>query len=89
MMLEPKIFVMARSVDPSATDTIFTTNSGIEVPNATTVKPMTKSDMPKRLAMADAPSTRKSAPLTKAIKPTIIKIIATQIPCANKDSIIR
>ena len=75
IIFDPKIFVMARSVEPSATDTILTTNSGIEVPNATTVKPMTKSDMPKRLAMAEAPSTRKSAPLTNATKPTIIKII--------------
>ena len=88
MMLEPRILVMAKSVLPCATETILTTNSGIEVPNATTVKPMTKSLIPKRLAIAEAPSTRKSAPLTSATKPTITNTIATHMPYESKLSII-
>ena len=64
---------MARSVAPSATETMFTTNSGMDVPNATMVRPMTRSVTPKRLASLDAPSTSQSAPLTKSTKPTTKK----------------
>ena len=80
MMFEPKILVIARSVVPCATDIIFTTNSGIEVPNATTVRPMIRSLIPNRLAIADAPSTNQSAPFTKATKPMVISTIATHMP---------
>ena len=68
MMFEPRMFVIARSVEPSATETMFTTNSGIDVPKATTVRPMTRSLIPNRLAIADAPSTSQSAPLTRSTK---------------------
>ena len=89
MILDPNILVRAKSVVPSATETMFTTNSGIEVPKATTVKPITKSDTPKRLAIAEAPSTNQSAPLTKARKPSTINNAPTHQPYANNCSIIR
>ena len=89
MMFEPKILVIAKSVEPSATDTMFTTNSGIDVPNATTVRPITKSLIPNRLAIADAPSTSQSAPFTRAMKPTTMHTAPTHHPYANNCSIIR
>ena len=88
MIFEPRIFVMAKSVEPSATETIFTTNSGIEVPKATTVNPIIKSLTPNLLAIADAPSTSQSAPFTKATKPITIRIAPTHQPYDNNDSII-
>ena len=39
-----------------------TNNSGALVPKATTVKPTTKGDIPKRTAKDELPFTRKSAP---------------------------
>jgi hypothetical protein len=45
----------------------FTTNSGADVPNATIVSPITKSDICNFFANDDAPSTRKSAPFIKRI----------------------
>ena len=80
MIFDPRILVIANSVVPCPTDTILTTNSGIEVPKATTVSPMTKSLTPERLATAEAPSTSQSAPLTKAMKPTMISITAIHQP---------
>ena len=40
------------------------TSSGVEVPNATTVRPMIRSLMPIRLAIAEAPSVRMLAPVS-------------------------
>ena len=42
-----------------------TANSGIEVPNATIVRPMIRLDTPIFPAMEDAFSTKQSAPLTE------------------------
>jgi hypothetical protein len=49
--------------------------SGIEVPIETIVRPTKISGIPNFLAIPDAPSTKKSAPLIKNKKPIIIKII--------------
>ena len=80
MILLPSTLVMAISVLPCPTATMFTTNSGILVPNATTVRPMTISLTPYFFAKAEAPSTRKSAPLMSAAQPKIMSGIATQKP---------
>ena len=65
------MLVSAKSVDPSATENIFTTNSGMLVPKATTVIPITRLLTPKRLASPEAPLTKPSAPKTKNTKPNI------------------
>ena len=48
----------------------FTKNSGIDVPKATTVNPITKSETRSLLAKDEAPSTRKCAPKIRSKKPT-------------------
>lgn len=48
---------------------ILTTNSGADVPNDTTVRPITILDIFNLLAMEAAPSTNKSAPFIKTTKP--------------------
>ena len=68
-ILLPRIFPMAKSVLPLALAIIFTNSSGADVPKATMVKPMTRSDTFNRLAMDEAPSTKKYAPLIRNIKP--------------------
>ncbi|OPY22607.1 MAG: hypothetical protein A4E23_00716 [Methanomethylovorans sp. PtaU1.Bin073] len=46
----------------------------MEVPNATTVNPITNDEIPKCLARADAPSTNQSAPLYKNARPIRINM---------------
>ena len=50
-----------------------TTNSGADVPKATIVNPITKSEMLFFLANEEAPSTSQFAPKIKLVKPSIIK----------------
>jgi hypothetical protein len=69
-VLLPSIFPIAKSVLPVNDATMFTTNSGAEVPNETTVKPITMLDTFNRWAMEDAPSTNQWAPKSK---PAILK----------------
>src|SRR3989344_1082861 len=73
-MLLPKILPMAISVLPWMLAKILTINSGADVPNATMVSPITKAEMPNFLAIDEAPSTKKSAPLTRKANPAIRKI---------------
>lgn len=61
-MFEPMTFPTARSLVPLSADMKLTQNSGIEVPMATMVSPMTTCETCARSAMATAPSVRKSAP---------------------------
>ena len=53
-----------------------TISSGVEVPKATIVKPMTISETAKRFARAEAPSTSRSAPLMSRKKPPSKKMKA-------------
>jgi len=48
---------------------ILTNSSGDEVPKATTVRPITKSEIFSLLAIEEEPSTRKSAPFISRTKP--------------------
>ena len=73
MVLLPKILVSAISLSLLNAAIKFTINSGADVPNATTVKPMTKSGTFNRLAKPDAPLTNQSAPKINTTKPTINK----------------
>lgn len=59
---------------------IFTTNSGAEVPNATIVKPITKSDTLYFLANAEAPSTSQFAPKIRETNPVRTNITGIIIP---------
>ena len=71
IILLPSIFVSAISDDPSVAATMFTTNSGAEVPKATIVKPMTRSEILSRLAKPDAPLMSQSAESVSKAKPMI------------------
>lgn len=72
-ILLPIIFVKAISVEPCfPTATRLTTNSGAEVPKATMVKPMIKSDTFNLFAKPAEPSTKKFAPAISRANPTII-----------------
>ena len=71
MILLPRILVRAISEEPSAAATIFTTSSGADVPNATIVRPMTRSEILSRLAKPDAPFMSQSAENVSRVKPKI------------------
>ncbi|SRR5690554_2927776 len=68
-MLLPITLPYTTSFKPLVLDTTLTTNSGAEVPKATMVSPITNSDTLNFLAKAEAPLTRKSAPLINKAKP--------------------
>ena len=72
-ILEPTMLPSDTSSTPAMDADILTAASGNEVPNATTVNPMTKLDTLKNFAIDDAPSTNKSAPLTSKTKPNTKK----------------
>jgi len=55
---------------------ILTTNSGQDVPKATIVSPIASSDILKRRAKLDAPSTSKSPPFISNTIPKIINKIS-------------
>ena len=74
-MLLPTTLPMDRSVDPVAADVTDTASSGMDVPNATTVSPMTSGEMRHLPAIPAAPSTKKSAPLTSRTSPTMMRKI--------------
>ena len=73
-MLLPTTLPTARSEVPFSADTRLTQNSGIEVPMATMVSPMTMEGMFRRSAMLTAPSVMKSAPLSTKITPSMMRI---------------
>ena len=75
MMFEPTTFPTAISGVPFRADIRLTKNSGIEVPQATMVRPITISGTPNRRAMALAPSVRRSAPTSTNVTPIIINNI--------------
>ena len=74
-MFEPTMLPTARSDVPLMADISDTKNSGIDVPIATTVKPITICGMFIRCAKAVAPSVRRSAPQSTSTAPIIIYTI--------------
>ncbi len=74
-MLLPTTLPTASSLLPFTAEKTLMASSGAEVPKATTVSPTTRSDMPIRLAIADAPSVRKLAPPNISTSPTTKNII--------------
>ena len=74
-MLLPTTFPIERSAEPVAAEVAETASSGMDVPNATTVSPMTSGDTRHFSATPAAPSTKKSAPLTRSTSPTMMRNI--------------
>jgi len=72
-IFEPTTFPRVISLFHFRLAVTLTVSSGRDVPNATTVKPMTRLDTPNRFAMDAEPETRKSAPFMRTTRPTIIK----------------
>ncbi len=70
-ILLPIMFPMAMSAVPLKAEKTLTVSSGIEVPKATTVKPITKDGIPITLAKEAESRTNISAPKTKTTKPII------------------
>ena len=78
-IFEPMTLPMAMSAFPLIAPMKLTTSSGAEVPMPTMVSPITKSLMPRRLAIADEPSTSQSAPLTTRPRPMMNNTICSNI----------
>ena len=66
-ILLPITLPSARSACPASADTVLTAISGALVPKATTVRPITKGEMPNAAASFDAPRTSTSAPTVWAV----------------------
>jgi hypothetical protein len=66
-ILLPTTFEIAICVFPSSADIKLTTNSGAEVPNATTVSQITSEEIPKLFAILPAHSIRRSAHFIRKI----------------------
>ena len=78
--LLPTTLPTAKSGVPFTADTRLTQNSGIDVPIATTVRPIIICGIHNRSAMPTAPSVSLSAPHnTRAMPPTIIRIFSNMI----------
>jgi hypothetical protein len=65
------MFQIAKSVFPPNAENIFTASSGVEVQNATIVKPTTIAGILYFKAIEEAPETKRSAPLIRIKKPII------------------
>jgi hypothetical protein len=75
-MFDPTAFPMPIARLPAAAAIPETNISGADVPNATIVSPITKRLTPKLLASPAAPYTKRSAPQTTAMKPTMTAAMA-------------
>ena len=73
-ILDPTTLPTAKSGVPFSADIRLTQNSGILVPMATTVRPITICGIFMRSATATEPSVRRSAPHNTRTIPTIMKI---------------
>ncbi len=73
-MLLPTILPMAIAAFPWRLALRLTNNSGVEVPKATTVSPITRSETCNRRARDEAPSTSQPAPAKRSINPIASKI---------------
>ena len=83
--LDPNTFPMAIPLLPLRAATTLVANSGIDVPIATTVRPMTASLTPRAAATFVAPSTNTLLPSTRQASPTRISatIFHTGIACSR------
>jgi hypothetical protein len=67
------MFPSAISDEPDLAANRFTKSSGVEVPNATIVSPITREGIPNRFESEAEPFTRRSAPFSKKITPNMNK----------------
>jgi hypothetical protein len=67
--LEPTTLPTAIPGAPASAALTLVTSSGAEVPNPTSVTPMTSGDIPSRLATATEPRTRPSPPSNRSTRP--------------------
>ena len=72
-ILLPTIFPMAIPAFPFLAAVTDVTSSGSDVPNATIVRPINRSLIPKNLAISVAPLTAKSLPITTITPPSTMK----------------
>lgn len=79
MILLPTTFPKPTSFVPSIAEKTLTINSGVEVPNATMVKPITICEIFSFEASDEEPPTRASAPFINKKKQTINKMIEKNI----------
>ena len=77
--LLPTTVPTAISAVPLSADTKLTQNSGIDVPRATTVRPITIWGTPSFEAIPTEPSVSRSAPQSTTATPTIIRRISITI----------
>jgi len=70
-ILLPTMLPIAISVLPLRADNMLITNSGVDVPMDTMVRPMTKSGILNRFANDEAPPTKRCAPTKMIASPTI------------------
>ena len=75
--LLPTTLPMAMSALPPNDAIVLMTNSGAEVPNATMVRPITRSEILKRFATAAAPSVSALAPSKINAKPPTRKSVSS------------
>ena len=73
------IFPKAAALYPFREEVTLTSNSGVEVPKATTVNPMAMFEILNFLATDEAPLTRKSAPFIRIAKPMRSNVMAKNI----------
>ena len=71
-MFDPSAFPTASSPESARADITEINISGAEVPTDTMVSPISMGERPARSAMADAPSTKRSALHTNTTKPAAI-----------------
>ncbi len=72
-MFEPRILPRTRPVSPFRAATTVVTSSGREVPRAITVKAITRSETPTRVAISEAESTTKFEPKIIPRRPIRVK----------------
>ncbi len=68
-MLDPITFPIINPESCLIDAVIAADNSGTDVPRATRVRPMRNSETPRRFAILDADSTKKSEPFIRRINP--------------------
>lgn len=83
-MLEPTMLPRARSLLPPNAACKLTIISGLPVPKATMVRPMTSGVTPMRKAMLLLPRTRPSAPRASRTRPPRIDITARNIATSGR-----
>ena len=78
-MFEPTTLLSAISFEPLRAAEVLTASSGALVPNATIVSPIMTDGTLNIAAIDELPSTKRSAPFTKATNPATSRIIFNTI----------